>query len=145
MTHKVILKGNRASSAMLVSLRTSKRRRFSSMRFAPPVRRDLRTLRLRRVAITPGLSRALDDLRPGDTIVVWRLDRLGRSLRDLLDISETLRERDVALRSLTDHIGRLQRFRPCRFARRRKCSSAARAQATSRACCASAAQRCIVL
>ncbi len=54
----------------------------------------------------PGLSRALDDLRPGDTIVVWRLDRLGRSLRDLLDISETLRERDVALRSLTDHIGR---------------------------------------
>jgi DNA invertase Pin-like site-specific DNA recombinase len=36
--------------------------------------------------------------------VVWQLDRLGRSLRDLLDISEMLRERDVALRSLTDHI-----------------------------------------
>ncbi len=52
----------------------------------------------------PGLSRALEDLTAGDTLVVWRLDRLGRSLRDLLDISEMLRERDVALRSLTDHI-----------------------------------------
>jgi DNA invertase Pin-like site-specific DNA recombinase len=52
----------------------------------------------------PGLRRALADLAAGDTLVVWRLDRLGRSLRDLLDISEMLRERDVALRSLTDHI-----------------------------------------
>jgi len=52
----------------------------------------------------PGLSRALEDLAAGDTLVVWRLDRLGRSLRDLLDISEMLRDRDVALRSLTDHI-----------------------------------------
>jgi DNA invertase Pin-like site-specific DNA recombinase len=52
----------------------------------------------------PGLTRALADLAPGDTLVVWRLDRLGRSLRDLLDISETLQERGVALRSLTDHI-----------------------------------------
>ncbi len=52
----------------------------------------------------PGLDRAIEDLHAGDTLVVWRLDRLGRSLRDLLDISEMLRERDVALRSLTDHI-----------------------------------------
>jgi DNA invertase Pin-like site-specific DNA recombinase len=52
----------------------------------------------------PGLDSALVDLRAGDTLVVWRLDRLGRSLRDLLDVSEMLRERDVALRSLTDHI-----------------------------------------
>jgi len=52
----------------------------------------------------PGLSRALEDLAAGDTLVVWRLDRLGRSLRDLLDISEMLRERDISLRSLTDHI-----------------------------------------
>ncbi len=52
----------------------------------------------------PGLSRAIEDLAAGDTLVVWRLDRLGRSLRDLLDISEMLRDRDVALRSLTDHI-----------------------------------------
>jgi DNA invertase Pin-like site-specific DNA recombinase len=52
----------------------------------------------------PGLSRALAALAAGDTLVVWRLDRLGRSLRDLLDISETLRERNIALRSLSDHI-----------------------------------------
>jgi len=36
----------------------------------------------------PGLNRAIEDLRAGDTLVIWRLDRLGRSLRDLLDISE---------------------------------------------------------
>lgn len=52
----------------------------------------------------PQLDRALAELRSGDTLVVWKLDRLGRSLRDLLDVSETLRERNVALRSLTEHI-----------------------------------------
>jgi len=46
----------------------------------------------------------IEDLRSGDTLVVWRLDRLGRSLRDLLDIADGLRERNIALRSLTDHI-----------------------------------------
>jgi len=52
----------------------------------------------------PRLDRALAELHAGDTLVVWKLDRLGRSLRHLLDISETLRERGVALRSLTEHI-----------------------------------------
>ncbi len=52
----------------------------------------------------PGLVRAIEDVAAGDTLVVWRLDRLGRSLRDLLEIAETLRERHVSLRSLTDHI-----------------------------------------
>ncbi len=52
----------------------------------------------------PQLDRALDELRPGDTLVVWKLDRLGRSLRDLLDVAESLQERNVALRSLTEHI-----------------------------------------
>lgn len=32
----------------------------------------------------PGLKRALEHLRAGDTLVVWRLDRLGRSLKDLI-------------------------------------------------------------
>lgn len=36
--------------------------------------------------------------------MVWKLDRLGRSLRDLLDVAEVLRERGIALRSLTEHI-----------------------------------------
>jgi DNA invertase Pin-like site-specific DNA recombinase len=52
----------------------------------------------------PQLDRALGELRPGDTLVVWKLDRLGRSLRDLLDVAEALRERYIALRSLTEHI-----------------------------------------
>lgn len=52
----------------------------------------------------PGLTRAIADLAAGDTLVVWRLDRLGRSLSHLLEIVETLRARDVALRSLTEHI-----------------------------------------
>ncbi len=52
----------------------------------------------------PQLDRALADLRAGDTLVVWKLDRLGRSLRNLLEITETLHERGVALRSLTEHI-----------------------------------------
>ena len=52
----------------------------------------------------PGLDEALASVRAGDTLVVWKLDRLGRSLRHLLDVAETLRERGVALRSLTDHI-----------------------------------------
>ena len=52
----------------------------------------------------PQMDRALADLRAGDTLVVWKLDRLGRSLRNLLEIAETLHERDVALRSLTEHI-----------------------------------------
>lgn len=52
----------------------------------------------------PQLEKALADLDRGDTLVVWKLDRLGRSLRDLLDVAETLRERGIALRSLTEHI-----------------------------------------
>jgi len=52
----------------------------------------------------PRLDRALAELNAGDTLVVWKLDRLGRSLRDLLDVAESLRERGVALRSLTEHI-----------------------------------------
>ncbi|MBC5816134.1 MAG: recombinase family protein [Candidatus Eremiobacteraeota bacterium] len=52
----------------------------------------------------PQLDRALEYLDRGDTLVVWKLDRLGRSLRDLLDAAEVLRERGIALRSLTEHI-----------------------------------------
>ena len=43
-------------------------------------------------------------LRPGDTLVVWKLDRLSRSLRDLLDIINQLHGRDVGLQSLTEKI-----------------------------------------
>jgi len=51
-----------------------------------------------------GLTEALAFARPGDTITVWRLDRLGRSLKDLLQIVADLEERGVGLRSLTESI-----------------------------------------
>jgi DNA invertase Pin-like site-specific DNA recombinase len=51
-----------------------------------------------------GLKEALDILRSGDTLVVWRLDRLGRSLKHLIDIVNQLRERDVGFRSLQESI-----------------------------------------
>ena len=50
----------------------------------------------------PQLDRLLDQLRPGDTIVVWRLDRLGRSLKHLIALIEDLAEKDVGFRSLTE-------------------------------------------
>jgi DNA invertase Pin-like site-specific DNA recombinase len=49
----------------------------------------------------PGLAAALDYLRPGDTLVVWKLDRLGRSAKQLLTIADDLHARGVALRILT--------------------------------------------
>jgi DNA invertase Pin-like site-specific DNA recombinase len=50
----------------------------------------------------PQLDRLLDQLRPSDTIVVWRLDRLGRSLKHLIQIVEDLAESGVGFKSLTE-------------------------------------------
>jgi DNA invertase Pin-like site-specific DNA recombinase len=50
----------------------------------------------------PELSRLLDQLRDGDTVVVWRLDRLARSTRDLLEIAESLNRLGAGLRSLSE-------------------------------------------
>ncbi|MCE0488140.1 recombinase family protein [Ornithinimicrobium sediminis] len=52
----------------------------------------------------PQLDALLEHLRPGDTVVVWRLDRLGRSLRHLIDTIQDLQARGVAFRSLTESI-----------------------------------------
>ncbi|MET4901679.1 recombinase family protein [Paenarthrobacter sp. CC6] len=52
----------------------------------------------------PGLEKALDTLRDGDTLVVWKLDRLGRSVKDLLDFAGGLNNRGVGFVSLTDAI-----------------------------------------
>lgn len=54
----------------------------------------------------PELGAALDYMRAGDTLVVWRLDRLGRSLSHLLSVVEGLTERGIHLRSLTEGIDR---------------------------------------
>ena len=50
----------------------------------------------------PGLALALEVARAGDTLVVWRLDRLGRSLKDLIALAEGLDKRGVGLKSLKE-------------------------------------------
>lgn len=52
----------------------------------------------------PGLTAALEFLRDGDVLVVWRLDRLGRSLPHLIEVVSTLEECGVGFRSLTEAI-----------------------------------------
>jgi DNA invertase Pin-like site-specific DNA recombinase len=52
----------------------------------------------------PQLHAALDYMRADDTLVVWKLDRLARSLRQLLDTVEALHSRHIGLRSLTEAI-----------------------------------------
>ena len=52
----------------------------------------------------PGLAGALTAVGASDVLVVWRLDRLSRSLRQLLEIVETMRDRGVILRSLTEAV-----------------------------------------
>lgn len=55
-------------------------------------------------ATRPQLESCLKALRIGDTLVVWRLDRLGRNLRDLIDLTNTLQVRGVEFESLTERI-----------------------------------------
>jgi DNA invertase Pin-like site-specific DNA recombinase len=52
----------------------------------------------------PELDKLLDQIRPGDTLVVWRLDRLGRSIRHLIDQLHGLADRGVGFRSLQETI-----------------------------------------
>ncbi len=52
----------------------------------------------------PELRAALDYMRSGDTLVVWKLDRLARSLKQLLHTVEDLAERSIGLRSLTEQL-----------------------------------------
>ena len=49
----------------------------------------------------PGLVAALGYLRAGDTLVVWKLDRLGRSVKDVLTIADDLHARGIGVRILT--------------------------------------------
>lgn len=55
-------------------------------------------------SVRPGLAAALSHLRPGDTLVVWKLDRLGRSVRQLVELIDLLKKRNVHFRSLTESI-----------------------------------------
>ncbi len=52
----------------------------------------------------PKLQELINNLRPGDVVVVWKLDRLGRSLKHLVELINQFIQQDVGLRSLNDHI-----------------------------------------
>lgn len=52
----------------------------------------------------PKLQELLSDLRLGDIVVVWKLDRLGRPLKHLVELVNQFIQQDVGLRSLNDHI-----------------------------------------
>ena len=51
-----------------------------------------------------GLAEALSHARSGDVLVVWKLDRLGRTMKGLVDLAAELAERGIGLRSITDGI-----------------------------------------
>src|SRR5437763_1901671 len=51
-----------------------------------------------------GLEEALEYVREGDTLVVWRLDRLGRSLKDLIDTITNLNNRNIGFKSIQENI-----------------------------------------
>ncbi len=52
----------------------------------------------------PGLDALLGVLAPGDQLTIWRLDRLGRSISHIVKLVEDFRERDIALKSVSDGI-----------------------------------------
>jgi DNA invertase Pin-like site-specific DNA recombinase len=52
----------------------------------------------------PELQKALSTIKPGDTLIVWKIDRLARSLVDLLGIIDKLEIKGASIRSLTEHI-----------------------------------------
>ena len=59
---------------------------------------------VRRDHRAPRPAPLLKKLGPGDTLTVWKLDRLARSLRDLIAVLDDLKHREVKFRSLTEHI-----------------------------------------
>jgi len=52
----------------------------------------------------PELEKLLDNVRPGDRVIDWKLDRLGRSTKDLIEIVTTWRKEDISFQSLSDGI-----------------------------------------
>ena len=55
-------------------------------------------------AARPGLTEALAFMRPGDTLVIWKLSRLGRSLKQLIETVQTMQDKGIELKSLNESI-----------------------------------------
>ncbi len=55
-------------------------------------------------ASRPAFDRIMSNITKGDKLVVWRLDRMGRSLRHLVNVNETLNKRDAKFESLTEKL-----------------------------------------
>src|SRR5260370_36605566 len=62
-----------------------------------------------------GLQEALSHLRKGDSLVVWRLDRLGRALKHLIETLSGLHEKDIEFKSLTENIDTSTHTGNCTF------------------------------
>lgn len=56
------------------------------------------------VSSRPALDKLLEDVSDGDVIVIWKLDRLGRSLKNLVELINILNERNVGLKSINDPV-----------------------------------------
>ena len=54
--------------------------------------------------LRPGLSMALEVLREGDTLVVWKLDRLGRTVKGLVELVNELHDKKINFKSITDNV-----------------------------------------
>ena len=54
--------------------------------------------------IRPGLDQCLEELKSGDTLIVWRLDRLGRSMSHLVKLVEELRQDGISFKSICDGV-----------------------------------------
>lgn len=52
----------------------------------------------------PGLSMAIEVLRKNDTLVVWKLDRLGRTVKGLIDLVNQLHQKEIHFKSITDNV-----------------------------------------
>lgn len=62
--------------------------------------------------VRPGLDSCLKAMRGGDTLVVWKLDRLGRNLRHLIELTESLSARNIGLKVLTGQGAAIDTTRP---------------------------------
>ncbi|MDM8242875.1 recombinase family protein [Phocaeicola barnesiae] len=67
------------------------------------------------IKLRPELDRALSYLREGDVLVIWKLDRLARSLKELISIIDMLNKRNIAFKSISDGIDTNSALGRCQF------------------------------